>query len=366
MIRKAMPAPVSASVSVILLAVAALFALACGGGGQPGTGPAGPASSPAAPGGGGIGTEGMPAPDALNVVATVSPITSIVESVGGARINLRGVVPEGVNSHTFEPAPSVAAVLAEADLVFLNGLFLEEPTLEMAQANRKPGAAIISLGERTINPEQWQFDFSFPEAGGHPNPHLWPDPMLALRYAEIVRDELAERDAANAAYYGANYEAFAARIAALDAAIRAGVATVPPGNRKLLTYHDSWAYFAQRYGLTVIGAVQPSDFSEPSAREVAGLIRQIREEGIPAVFGSEVFPSDVMQTIAAEAGAAYVDELSDDDLPGGPGGAQHSYLGLAVSNMRIMLPALGGDASALDDVDVSPVFTGASRAVYPQ
>ena len=360
MIRKAMPAPVSVAVAIILLAaVAALFALACGGGSQPGTGPA-------ATGGAGTATEGAPAPDALNVVATVSPITSIVESVGGARINLRGVVPEGVNSHTFEPAPSVAAVLAEADLVFLNGLFLEEPTLEMAQANRKPGAAIISLGERTISPEQWQFDFSFPEAGGHPNPHLWPDPMLALRYAEIVRDELAERDAANAAYYGANYEAFAARIAALDAAIRAGVATVPPGNRKLLTYHDSWAYFAQRYGLTVIGAVQPSDFSEPSAREVAELIRQIREEGIPAVFGSEVFPSDVMQTIAAEAGAAYVDELSDDDLPGGPGEAQHSYLGLAVSNMRIMLPALGGDASALDDVDVSPVFTGASRAVYPQ
>ncbi len=366
MIRKAIPAPVSVSVSVILLAVAALFALACGGGSQPETGPERPASSPAATGGAGTATEGAPAPDALNVVATVSPITSIVESVGGARINLRGVVPEGVNSHTFEPAPSVAAVLAEADLVFLNGLFLEEPTLEMAQANRKPGAEIISLGERTISPEQWQFDFSFPEAGGHPNPHLWPDPMLALRYAEIVRDELAERDAANAAYYDANYEAFAARIAALDAAIRAGVATVPPGNRKLLTYHDSWAYFAQRYGLTVIGAVQPSDFSEPSAREVAGLIRQIRAEGIPAVFGSEVFPSDVMQTIAAEAGAAYVDELSDDDLPGGPGEAQHSYLGLAVSNMRIMLPALGGDASALDDVDVSPVFTGASRAVYPQ
>ena len=302
----------------------------------------------------------------LNVVTTVSPITSIVENIGGGRIQLRGVVPEGVNSHTFEPAPSVAATLADADLIFLNGLFLEEPTLEMAQANLKPGAAIISLGDRAVSPDQWRFDFSFPEAAGHPNPHLWPDPILARRYAEIVRDELTLRDPPNAAAYAANYDAFAARIAALDAAIRAAVASVPPDNRKLLTYHDSWAYFAERYGMTVIGAVQPSDFSEPSARDVADLIRQLRSENVPAVFGSEVFPSDVMETIAAEAGAAFINQLSDDDLPGAPGDPRHSYLGLAVSNMEIMLPALGGDASPLRNVDVSPVFAGPSDAVYPQ
>lgn len=303
---------------------------------------------------------------ALNVVSTVSPITSIVENIGGTRISLQGVVPEGVNSHTFEPAPSVAATLAEADLIFLNGLFLEEPTLEMAEANLKSGAAIVSLGEQTVSREEWKFDFSFPEADGHPNPHLWPDPILALRYAEIVRDTLAERDPDNADYYNANYDEFAARIAALDEAIKTAIPTISPESRKLLTYHDSWAYFADRYGLTVIGAVQPSDFSEPSAREVADLVNQIKTERIPAVFGSEVFPSDVMRTIAAESGAAYIDELSDDDLPGGPGDPNHSYLGLAVSNLRIMIPALGGDASALDEIDVGPVFEGASNAVYPQ
>ena len=302
----------------------------------------------------------------LFVAATVSPITSIVENIGGNRIELHGIVPEGVNSHTFEPAPSVAATLAAADLVFLNGLFLEEPTLEMAEANLKSGAAIVSLGEQTITREDWQFDFSFPEEAGHPNPHLWPDPILALRYAEIVREQLANRDPDNATYFATNYDAFAARIGTLDTAISEAIATVPLENRKLLTYHDSWAYFAQRYGLTVIGAVQPSDFSEPSAREVADLITQIKSEGIPAVFGSEVFPSDVMQTIAAESGATYIDELSDDDLPGAPGDPDHSYLGLEVTNLRIMIPALGGDASALVDFDVSPVFEGASDAVYPQ
>ena len=190
--------------------------------------------------------------------------------------------------------------------------------------------------------------------------------MLALRYAEIVRDTLEARDPYNAEYYQANYDEFASRIAALDAAIETAIPSIPESSRKLLTYHDSWAYFADRYGLTVIGAVQPSDFSEPSAGEVADLIRQIRTENIPAVFGSEVFPSDVMRTIAAESGAAYIDELSDDDLPGGPGDADHSYLALAVSNLRIMIPALGGDASALDDIDVSPVFDGPSDAFYPQ
>ena len=342
--------PIS-KISLILAAVIWLAVVACAGPGEPTPEPTADSSPAAAP---------------LNVVATVSPITSIVENIGGTRISLQGVVPEGVNSHTFEPAPSVAALLADADLIFLNGLFLEEPTLEMAQANLKAGAAVVSLGEQTVTRDQLRFDFSFPEAAGHPNPHLWPDPMLSLRYAAIVRDRLSQRDPNNADYYAANYDAFEARIATLDAAIKTAVATVPPENRKLLTYHDSWAYFADRYGFTVIGAVQPSDFSEPSAREVADLIAQINAEGIPAVFGSEVFPSDVMQTIAAESGAAYVDELSDDDLPGGPGDPNHSYLGLAVANLRIMIPALGGDAAAFDEVDVSPVFEGRSNAVYPQ
>ena len=336
---------------VVLAAFAALLAaLACGGG-------AGPAAT-------------LP-PSAilgktLKVVSTVSPITSIVENIGGTRISLRGVVPEGVNSHTFEPAPSVAAILAEADLVFLNGLFLEEPTLAMAQANLKPGAAIVALGDEVTTQEDWKFDFSFPEAGGHPNPHLWPDPILALRYAEVVRDSLSARDPDNAEYFSANYAAFEVRTEELNDAIETMVESVPPGNRKLLTYHDSWAYFAGRYGLTVIGAVQPSDFSEPSAREVSRLIRQIQAEDLRAVFGSEVFPSDVLETIAKESGAAYIDELSDDDLPGTPGDPMHSYLGLAVSNLRIMIPALGGGASALDGFDTSQVFQGESGAVYPQ
>ncbi len=302
----------------------------------------------------------------LKVVTTVSPITSIVENIGGDRIILEGVVPEGVNSHVFEPQPSLARVMSDADLVIANGLFLEEPTLNLAEANKKESAPILLLGDNTITREQWQFDFSFPESEGHPNPHLWPDPNLSLKYAELTQAQLASLDPDNADYYDGNLQAFRQRILSLDAAIKEAVATIPPENRRLLTYHDSWAYFALAYGLEVTGAIQPSSFSEPSAREIADIIDQIKELRLPAIFGSEEFPSGVLETIAREGNTVYIDELADDDLPGAPGDPQHSYLGLMRRNIQIIIPALGGNADALDSIDVSPVFEGDSSAVYPQ
>ena len=255
----------------------------------------------------------------MKIVTTVSPITNLAYNIAGDKAQIIGIVPEGVNSHTFEPAPSDAKRLAQADLIFVNGLKLEEPTLKLAEANLSKGAEIVRLGEQTITPDQYVYDFSFPKEAGSPNPHLWPNPAFALRYAEIIHDTLAKRDPANADYYSANYAAFAARIAALDAAIKATVASIPEQNRKLLTYHDSWAYFAPIYGMTVIGAIQPADFAEPSAKDVADLIEQIRAEKVPAIFGSEVFPSPILEQIARETGAQYVDDLRDDDLPGAPG-----------------------------------------------
>ena len=255
----------------------------------------------------------------LRVVSTVSPITNIIYNIGGEHITLSGIVPEGVNSHTFEPAPSDARKLAQADLIFINGLNLEEPTLRLAEANLKDGAEIILLGEQTISPDEYVFDFSFPKEAGSPNPHLWTNPMHGLRYAEIVRDALVARDPENSDYYRANYDAFQQRIEALDEAIKVTIDSIPASDRKLLTYHDSWAYFAPRYGLTVIGAIQPSDFAEPSAQEMVELITQLRAQDVPAIFGSAVFPSPILDQIAKEAGVQYVDTLRDDDLPGQPG-----------------------------------------------
>lgn len=297
------------------------------------------------------GGEGDGAADGrVRVVVTIAPIRSIVESVGGERVRVTALVPEGTNSHTFEPPPSAVRAIAGADLIVVNGLNLEQPVIELAEANRREGVEITRLGEAAIDPDEYVYDFSYPREGGDPNPHLWTDPILAIAYAGIARDALGRADPEGAAAYAANAAAFAARVEELDAAIRVAVATVPPEHRLLLTYHDSFPYFAPRYGFTVIGAVQPSDFSEPSPREVAALVRQIREAGVPAVFGSEVFPSETLETIAREAGAVQVATLRDDDLPGEPGDAENTYLGMMAANVRTIVTALGGDASALDAV----------------
>jgi ABC-type Zn uptake system ZnuABC Zn-binding protein ZnuA len=133
------------------------------------------------------------------------------------------------------------------------------------------------------------------------------------------------------------------------------VKTIPEGNRRLLTYHDSWPYFARRYGFEIIGALQPSDFSDPSAREVKRLIDQIKREKVPAVFGSEVFPSPVLEQIAREGKTRYIDKLRDDALPGKPGEPQHSYIGMMIENLTIMFEALGGSVEAFKKVDPAPV-----------
>lgn len=286
-----------------------------------------------------------------NVATTVAPISSIVRNVGGTRINLRGIVPNGTNSHTFEPAPSDAVTLTMADLIVVNGLNLEDPTIELANASLKSGAEIFSLGDKTITEDEYMYDFSFPEENGNPNPHLWMNVPFAISYAKLFHGKISERDPANVSFYDTNLSQYISLLEHLDAAIAVAVQTIPEGNRKLLTYHDSWAYFAQHYGMTVIGAAQPSDFSEPSPQEVAQLIDQIREEQVPVVFGSEVFSSPVLEQIANEAGAVYVDELRDDDPPGEPGSPEHTYVGMMLKDMDLMIPALGGNIDALADID---------------
>ncbi len=291
----------------------------------------------------------------LSVVTSVAPITSIVENVVGDKIRLTGIIPEGIDSHTFEPVPSDTKIISAADLIILNGLDLELPTLRLVNANKKPGASILLLGNKTINESQYIFDFSFPKERGHPNPHLWLNPEYAMQYAKWARDEIARLDPKNKTAYEQNCDRFIKRLEELDQAIFEAIKTVPERNRRLLTYHDSWPYFARRYGFQVIGAAQPSDFSDPSPREVARLIEQIRREKVPAVFGSEVYPSPVLEQIAREAKARYIAKLRDDELPGKPGDPQHSYIGMMLENLATMFDALGGSTEALKKIDPTPV-----------
>jgi manganese/iron transport system substrate-binding protein len=133
----------------------------------------------------------------LRIVTTVAPITSIVENIVGDKADVAGIIPEGINSHTFEPIPSDSKLLSSADLIIFNGLDLETPTQKLAQANLRQGATIYSLGDKTINKDEYIFDFSFPKEQGHPNPHLWLNPQYAIRYAALVRDAVVRLDEKN-------------------------------------------------------------------------------------------------------------------------------------------------------------------------
>lgn len=300
----------------------------------------------------------------LVVVTTVAPITSIAASVIGDRATIRGIVPEGTNSHTFEPSPSAAEVLSEADVIFINGLQLEEPTKVLALANKQDATPLIELGDATISPAEYKFDFSFPEDDGKPNPHLWTDPTLVTVYADLILETMIDVDPDGADTYRANHAEFVDLVERFDVAVGVSLGTVPEENRKLVTYHDAYAYFADSYGWTVVGAIQPADFGEPTPAEVVGLIEQVEAEGVPAIFGSEVFPSAVLEQIANETDVTYVDDLRDDDLPGETGDLEHSWLGLMRFNFITMTESLGGDSTELETFDLVEVDT--STTDFPQ
>ncbi len=302
--------------------------------------------------------------DRLNVVTTVAPITSIVASVAGDRADITGLVPEGTNSHTFDPPPSAAAVLSEADVVITNGLQLEEPTKELAEENMPEGATLVEIGTEVLPESDYIYDFSFPKDEGKPNPHLWTDPTWATKYAALARDTLTEADPDGRQTYRDNYAAFEKQATQLSEALRADQRSIPARGKELLTYHDAYAYFAQTYGWSVIGAIQPKNFEDPTPKEVAALIDQVKAEDVPVIFGSEVFPSDVLEEVGRATGARYEDTLRDDDLPGEPGEAEHSWMGLMRYNYVTMINGLGGNADELAALDTEPAVP--DKATYPQ
>ena len=300
----------------------------------------------------------------LQVSTTVAPITSIVANVAGERADGTASFRRARTGHTNEPKPSVAELFTKADVVFVNGLSLEDPTKELAKSNLGSGGQVVELGSIVLTPDQYIYDFSFPRDGGKPNPHLWTNPPMAACYARIAGSVLARADPANASYYKANSVKLETKINDLSKRFRAASNKMAVSNRELLTYHDAYAYFSVFYKWKIIGAIQISDFEDPTPKEVAALITQIKKEKVPAIFGSEVFPSPVLAQIGKEAGVKYVDKLRDDDLPGSPGDPNHSYLGLMKFDFVTMVSNLKGDATELSKFDASDVAK--DRATYPQ
>lgn len=294
---------------------------------------------------------------AFTVVVSDQPIADLVRQVAGPAVRVSSVVPIGADGHTYEPRPEDARLLAEAAVYIENGFNLNNVVTAFASVNYPSGTPHFVLSEAIPESEVIASDSAEEIAAhGHAhsyNAHFWPDPNYAIAYVNQIGEILSGFDPADAAGYASRAAAFVGQLQQMDAAFRTAIATIPEQNRKMVVYHDSWSYFGRRYGLPVIGAIQPTDFSEPSAAELRATIDEVKAAGVPAFFGSEVFPSDVLEVIEQESGAAYVADLSDDRLPGELGTPEHSYRGMMVANVRTIVTALGGDAAALDAIDLA-------------
>ncbi len=292
----------STRLPVVASVVLALLVGACGGG----------AGATGAPGGSALPS---PAPDAVNVVATTTVFADLVREAGGAAVRVTSLVPAGGDPHTYAPTPSDVRSIAGADLVVMNGLGVDDWLRPLLAEAKRPLGALVELG-----PDEPGVTYLAGVGGataggsGSVNPHLWLNVAYAELYVQRIVAALEAAAPAKQAALRVSGDAYLARLAALDAAIRAQIATLPAANRKLVSYHDAFPYFAAAYGLTIVGTVVPAPGQDPSAGQVVALIDSIRASGVKAIFSEAQFNPKVEQQLAAEAGVTVVSNLYNDAL----------------------------------------------------
>ncbi len=275
-----------------------------------------------------------PTDNGLSIVATTSILGDVARQIGGSRVTVGALLPIGVDPHSYEPRPRDIVAITEADLVLVNGLGLEE-TLEPLLENAKR-AVIVSDGIEALPFEG--------EHGGEEehglDPHVWQDPNNVILWARNIAEAFAQADPAHADEYASNAEKYIAELTALDAWIVEQVSLIPESNRKLVTEHATFGYFAARYGFEQIGAVIPSvgTGSSPSAQELAALEDKIRAGGVKAVFvGSTVSP-DLSRRVAEDTGVQLVFLFTDSLSP--VGGGAETYLEFMRYNVDAIVEAL--------------------------
>lgn len=275
----------------------------------------------------------LPPGERLKVLATTSILADVVAAVGGDRLQVSALVPAGVDPHAFEPAPQDVRHVAEAQVVVQNGLGLEafvQPLLQ--QAGRDVPLIDLAAGIEPL------------AAGGGEHgawdPHLWLDPRNVITWTRTLEAALSAIDAEGASGYRLRAEAFRAELTTLDAELEATFAAIPAAQRMLVTDHEEFAYFARRYGFTVVGTVipAPSAAGEPSALELAALETAIRHLGVPAVFVSSVVSPSLARQVAGDTGVRLV-SLYAHSLTGADGPAP-TYLEMMRHDARLIVEAL--------------------------
>ena len=274
-----------------------------------------------------------PDPDAIRVVATTTVLADLVRQVGGTRVTVLSLVPKGGEVHTFDPNPEALTAVSGAQLIVMNGLGLDDWVGELAAqvANLEP--RIVRLGENLAGVTY----LGAAEGEAGVNPHLWLDITYARRYVERISEALVTLDAAHAAQIRASAAAYESRLAQLDAWTREQIATIPAANRKLVSFHDAFPYFARAYGLEIVGVAVEAPGQDPSAGQIAALIDAIRATGVRAVFTEAQFSPDLARTIADETKTKIVSNLYNDSVGDPPA---ETYEGLIRWDVAQIVEAL--------------------------
>ena len=269
------------------------------------------------------------AEDRLNVVASFSILADFVKNVGGDKVNVVTLVGPNGDVHVYTPAPSDAKKNADAKILFINGLGLEGwlPRLVQSAGSK----ATIVTASNAVAPLQH---------GSDADPHAWQSVPNVKIYVGNIRDALISADPADAPVFRSNAEHYLAELDTLDADVRSAIAKIPPERRKVITTHNAFGYFAAAYGVEFVAPVGVSTETEPSARDIALLIRQIKAEKIPAVFLENLSDDRLIARIAAETGAKAGGTLYSDSLTGEKGPAP-TYIDLIRHNIKALTGALG-------------------------
>lgn len=282
----------------------------------------------------------------LPVVASFTILGDMLRELGGPRVEIRTIAGPDADAHHFQPRPSDAAALRGAAIVVRNGLGFDPWLDRMLRAAAWRGRLVTVTDG--IRPR-----LTAGHAHGHaqgqgarqvPDPHCWQDVAHARHYARAIARALAEADPADAAGHAARAADYDARLAALDAWVRERIATVPPERRVVVTSHDAFGYFADAYGVRFLAAAGLSTAAEPSAQQVARLIRRIREERVTALFVENMANPATLRRIAAETGVTIGGRLYADSLSP-PGGPAPDYIAMVRHNVGALVPAMLGLAA---------------------
>lgn len=280
------------------------------------------------------------AQDKLNVVASFSILGDFVRTVGGERVAVTTLVGPNGDAHVYTPTPADAKTITAAKLVFVNGLGFEGwlPRL-VKSAGGKATIVTATQGVKPREADEGGHAHGDKHDHGHDDPHAWQSIANAKIYVANIRDALAKADPTGADVYKANAETYLGELTKLEADVKTAVAAIPEAQRKVISTHDAFGYFAAAYGIQFIAPQGVSTESEASARDVARIITQIRQAKIPAVFLENVSDPRLIRRIAAETGAKIGGTLYSDSLTAENGDAP-TYIAMVRHNIRTLAGAL--------------------------